>query len=68
LLLPASAVLRDAQNLPFVFQAGAGDALVRRSVQLGSHVGSQVEVTGGLSPGDRVVTQGGLFLQFQENQ
>ena len=68
LLLPASAVLRDAQNLPFVFQAGAGDALLRRSVQLGSHVGSQVEVTGGLSPGDRVVTQGGVFLQFQENQ
>lgn len=68
LLLPASAVLRDPQNLPFVFLAARGDSLMRRPVQLGSHVGSQVEVTGGLAPGDRVVTQGGLFLQFQESQ
>jgi len=68
LLVPASAVLRDAQNLPFIFLAAKGDALVRRSVQLGSHVGPEIEVTGGLSPGDRVVAEGGLFLQFQENQ
>jgi cobalt-zinc-cadmium efflux system membrane fusion protein len=67
-LVPASAVLRDAQNLPFVFLAGPGNAFARRPVQLGSHVGDRIEVTGGLAAGERVVTQGGLFLQFAENQ
>jgi cobalt-zinc-cadmium efflux system membrane fusion protein len=68
LLVPVSAVLRDAQNLPFVFVAGAGSAFVRRPVQLGGHVGSELEITGGLAAGDTVITQGGLFLQFAENQ
>jgi membrane fusion protein, heavy metal efflux system len=68
LLVPASAVLRDAQNLPFVFTAGRGGAFMRRPVQLGGHVESRVEITGGLAPGDTVITQGGLFLQFAENQ
>ena len=68
LLVPASAVLRDAQNLPFVFVAGTGGAFMRRPVQLGGHVGSELEITGGLAAGDTVITQGGLFLQFAENQ
>ncbi len=68
LLVPVSAVLRDAQNLPFVFVAGTGGAFMRRPVQLGGHVGSELEITGGLAAGDTVITQGGLFLQFAENQ
>jgi cobalt-zinc-cadmium efflux system membrane fusion protein len=68
LLVPASAVLRDAQNLPFVFVTSSGGAFVRRPVQLGGHVGPSVEVTGGLAPGDTLIVQGGLFLQFAENQ
>lgn len=68
LLVPASAVLRDAQNLPFVFVASAGGTFVRRPVQLGGHVGPNLEVTGGLALGDTLITQGGLFLQFAENQ
>ncbi len=68
LLVPASAVLRDAQNLPFVFVASAGGTFVRRPVQLGGHVGPNLEVTEGLAPGDTLITQGGLFLQFAENQ
>lgn len=68
LLVPVSAVLRDAQNLPFVFVAGPGGAFVRRPVQLGGHVDARLEITGGLAAGDTVITQGGLFLQFAENQ
>ena len=67
LLVPTSAVLRDAQNLPFVFVTSSG-GFVRKPVQLGGHVGSSLEVTGGLVPGDTLVVQGGLFLQFAENQ
>ena len=68
LVVPASAVLRDAQNLPFVFVASSGGTFVRRPVQLGGHVGPDIEVTGGVAPGDTLITQGGLFLQFAENQ
>lgn len=67
LLVPTSAVLRDAQNLPFVFVTSSG-GFVRKPVQLGGHVGSSLEVTGGLVPGDTLIVQGGLFLQFAENQ
>jgi membrane fusion protein, heavy metal efflux system len=68
ILVPASAVLRDAQNLPFVFVARSDTGFVRRPVTVGSHVGNLLEVRSGLSPGDRVITEGGLFLQFAENQ
>jgi cobalt-zinc-cadmium efflux system membrane fusion protein len=68
LLVPASAVLRDAQNLPFVFVAAPDGAFVRRPVQLGGHVGTDIEVTGGVAAGDTVISQGGLFLQFAESQ
>ncbi len=67
LLVPASAVLRDAQNLPFVFVTSSG-GFVRKPVQLGGHVGSSLEITGGLMLGDTLIVQGGLFLQFAENQ
>ena len=68
LLLPVSAVLRDAENLPFVFVTQADSSFARRNVRLGTRVGDQFEVTGGVVAGDRVITEGGLFLQFAENQ
>lgn len=68
LLIPSSAVLRDAENLPFVFVAMGDTGFVRRGVTLGSHVGERFEIRGGVSPGDRVITEGGLFLQFAESQ
>jgi cobalt-zinc-cadmium efflux system membrane fusion protein len=68
LLVPASAVLRDADNLPFVFLARGERGFERRQVTVGSHVGDRLEITSGLAAGDRVITQGGLFLQFAENQ
>ncbi|HEY2805031.1 MAG TPA: efflux RND transporter periplasmic adaptor subunit [Gemmatimonadales bacterium] len=68
LLVPAPAVMRDQNNLPFVFlQAGAG-SYTRKLVTLGSHVGDQYEITSGLKAGDRVIAEGALFLQFQESQ
>jgi membrane fusion protein, heavy metal efflux system len=68
LLVPISAVLRDAQNVPFVYLATADSSFFRRPVNVGARVGEQYEVLSGLSPGDRVITEGGLFLQFAENQ
>ncbi|HEX4560978.1 MAG TPA: efflux RND transporter periplasmic adaptor subunit [Gemmatimonadales bacterium] len=68
LLVPVGAVLRDDQNLPFVFVAKADSSFERRSVGLGNRIGDRFEVTSGLSASDQIITEGGLFLQFAENQ
>jgi cobalt-zinc-cadmium efflux system membrane fusion protein len=68
ILVPSSAVLRDEDNLPFVFIASGQNSYVHRRVELGSHVGNQYEITSGLNVGDKVVTNGALFLQFAETQ
>ena len=68
ILVPVSAVLRDDQNLPFVFVAAANNGFARRRIDLGTRVGDQYEVTSGLNAGDQVVAEGALFLQFAESQ
>lgn len=73
LLAPVSAILRDDENLPFVFVAqdaknGGGTTFARRRVQIGSRIGDRQEIKSGLAAGDTVVVEGALFLQFAENQ
>jgi len=68
LLAPVSAVLRDDENLPFVYLANTAGSFSRRRVTLGSRVGDRYETTAGLTAGDQVVVEGGLFLQFLQNQ
>jgi cobalt-zinc-cadmium efflux system membrane fusion protein len=68
LLVPVSAVLRDDEDLPFVYLANADGSFSRRRITLGSRPGDQYETTAGLQAGDRVVVEGGLFLQFLQNQ
>ena len=67
ILVPLSSVLRDEQSLPFVFVA-VGNGFGRRRITLGTCVGDQYEVSAGLAPGDQVVAEGALFLQFAETQ
>jgi cobalt-zinc-cadmium efflux system membrane fusion protein len=70
ILVPTDAVLRDDQNLPFVFVAAGMDGkthYARQRIVLGSRVGDQYEVNSGLQVGDRIVAQGALFLQFAES-
>ncbi len=67
-LVPTSAVLRDAQNLPFVFLVKADSSFERRTVVVGSRVDDRFEIASGLAGGDHVITEGGLFLQFAEAQ
>lgn len=68
LLVPVSAVLRDDVNLPFVYVASPNGNFVRRHVTLGYRDSENYEVTSGLSSGDRVVSNGALFLQFMQSQ
>jgi membrane fusion protein, heavy metal efflux system len=68
LLVPTTSVLRDEENLPFAYVAAPNGAFDRRRITLGSRVGDQYEVTAGLNAGDKVVSEGALFLQFAESQ
>ena len=68
LLVPVSAVLRDDENLPFVYIALAGGSFARRHVTLGYRDSQNYDVTSGLVSGDRIVTNGALFLQFMQSQ
>ncbi|HEV2441066.1 MAG TPA: efflux RND transporter periplasmic adaptor subunit [Steroidobacteraceae bacterium] len=68
LLLPVTAVLRDDENLPYVYVLAADRSYARRSVTLGMRVGDRYVIPQGLHPGDRVVVDGSIFLQFIETQ
>jgi cobalt-zinc-cadmium efflux system membrane fusion protein len=68
LLVPVSAVLRDDENLPILFVANPDGSFARRRVQIGTRVGDRQEITSGLAAGETIVVEGGLFLQFAENQ
>ena len=35
---------------------------------LGYRSGDRIQITEGLRPGQRIVTDGGLFVQFMQNQ
>lgn len=68
LLVPVSAVLRDDENLPFVYVAQADGSFARRSVTLGYRTNDRYDITAGLRAGEQVVTEGGIFVQFMQNQ
>ena len=68
LLVPVASVLRDDDNLPFVFVTAPDGGFVRRRVDLGHRVNDRYEILTGLTAGDKVVADGALFVQFAENQ
>ena len=68
LLIPVSAVLRDDQNLPFVYVGQPDGSFARAHVNLGYRSGDQHAIDSGLTPGQQVVTDGALFLQFMQQQ
>lgn len=68
ILIPSAAVQRDDENLPFVFVETVNSSFARRHVTLGPHVGDNYEILSGLTAGEKIVTDGALFLQFAETQ
>ena len=62
--VPDSAVLRDTENQPFVYVEVSPNQFGRRTVILGEGLSGQTQITSGLSPGEHVVGNGSLFLQF----
>jgi membrane fusion protein, heavy metal efflux system len=68
ILIANAAILRDDENLPFVYVARSDDGFARQPVTLGYPSGDQVEILAGLARGDRIVVDGGIFVQFIQTQ
>ena len=68
LLVPVSAMLRDNENLSFVYIAKPDGSFARQHVTLGYRAGDQYDVAAGLQAGDKIVVDGGIFVQFMQNQ
>lgn len=67
LSVPNAAILRDAQNMPYVYVPAGNDQFARRSVTIGDSKYGNTLIASGLKPGDRLVADGALFLQFQNS-
>jgi cobalt-zinc-cadmium efflux system membrane fusion protein len=64
IVVPDASVLRDDNNQPFVYLATNGNQFGRRDVEIGESLDGKTHILRGLSPGERVVGNGSLFLQF----
>ena len=65
--MPDAAVLRDAQNMPYVYVQTTGNQFARRDVMVGENRDGKTLISSGLQAGERVVADGALFLQFQNS-
>lgn len=67
MVVPDAAVLRDEDNLPFVYvEVGAGK-FARRHVTPGPEVDDEIIIEKGLKNGDKVLADGALFVQFADS-
>ncbi len=68
LLIPVSAVLRDDENLPFVYMEQPDGSFARRHVTLGYRDGDRFEIVAGVRSGEKLVVDGSIFVQFIQSQ
>jgi cobalt-zinc-cadmium efflux system membrane fusion protein len=64
LAVPNASVLRDDNNQPFVYVLEGANQFSRRDVELGEVQDGQTQIVKGISPGEKLVGDGSLFLQF----
>jgi membrane fusion protein, heavy metal efflux system len=62
--VPDAAVLRDDENHPFVYVATGANQFGRRLVEIGQSQAGQMQILKGVTAGEKVVSDGSLFLQF----
>ena len=65
--VPDAAILRDAENQPFVYVQAGSNQFARRVVTLGQSVKGRTQITSGLKESEQVVGDGSLFLQFKNS-
>ncbi|MDP9171474.1 MAG: efflux RND transporter periplasmic adaptor subunit [Acidobacteriota bacterium] len=64
LAIPTSAILRNEENLPFVYVESQPGKFAQRLITLGVQQGDQTELLSGCKEGEKIVAQGAIFLQF----
>jgi membrane fusion protein, heavy metal efflux system len=64
LSVPTSAILRNDENLPFVYVQVAPGQFAQRLVNLGAQQGDETEIVSGAKEGEKLVAEGSVFLQF----
>lgn len=62
--VPDAAILRNDENEPFVYVESSPDTFGRRAVAIGQSEAGKTQILNGLTPGEKVVADGSLFLQF----
>ena len=67
LTVPDAAVLRNAENEPFVYVEVSPNQFGERHVSIGETGDGETQILAGLKPGERVIADGSLFLQFQNS-
>jgi len=67
LTVPDAAVLRDTENMPYVYVQTEGNRFARRLVKVGDSNAGRTQITTGLKEGEHVVGDGALFLQFRNS-
>jgi membrane fusion protein, heavy metal efflux system len=67
-LIPVAAVLRDDENLPFVYLEQSDGSFARRHVTLGYRDGDRYEIPSGLKTGEKLIVEGGIFVRFIQSQ
>ncbi|HKV29192.1 MAG TPA: efflux RND transporter periplasmic adaptor subunit [Candidatus Acidoferrales bacterium] len=65
--VPVASVMRNTENQPFVYVQTGSTQFSRRMVEIGETQEGRIEILSGLSPGEKVVADGSLFLQFQNS-
>ncbi len=64
IIIPATAIIRDADNISYVFVANTTNRAIKKRVTTGNLTGSnKVTITDGLQPGDNIIVAGQTKLQ-----
>ncbi len=67
MVVPDASVLRDEDNLPFVYVEVGPGKFARRHVKLGAELDDETVIESGLKDGDKVLADGALFVQFADS-
>lgn len=64
LVAPTSAILHNDENQPFVYVEVQPGKFAQRLIDVGAQQNDQTEIASGVKEGERIVTEGSVFLQF----
>ena len=66
-VVPHSSLLRDSDNLAFVYVQASPGKFARRHVELGAQLPDGYVIKSGLADGEQVLADGAVFIQFADS-